>query len=374
MSQSFLDQVAHYARGRVAPEATAWSIGAAPEPALYQEAASLGLLGMEVPEAQGGRGFGFATRAAALEVLAGADFGFAMSLVNTHNIALRLCAPGLEGAAERYLPALLSGRMQACTALTEPGTGSDFAAIGTTARRGAEGWVLNGEKAWIINGRHAGLAVVYAQCAELGDSSGIGAFLVDLTAPGVTRYAIDSAFAQTSLGTGGFHLSGVTLPDEAMVAAPGTAFKAILQEINAARTYVAAMCDGMVQAALDSAAAYGAERCSFGKPLNAIARWQAELEAAQAALAQARAATRQAVEQVAEGADAQLAAAEAKIGSVTCAQTHLPRLLQLMGAEGLRPEHPFTRHIAAAQIAGFTDGATNILKDRVARLTARKET
>jgi len=59
---------------------------------------------------------------------------------------------------------------------------------------------------------------------------------------------------------------------------------------------------------------------------------------------------------------------------VTCAQTHLPQLLQLMGAEGLRPEHPFTRHLAAAQIAGFTDGATNILKDRVAKLTARQRT
>ncbi|MFG6513496.1 acyl-CoA dehydrogenase family protein [Sulfitobacter sp. TB366] len=372
MSQAFLDQVTYFAKGCIAAEAAAWSIGAAPEPALYHEAAALGLLGIEVPEEMGGRGFGFATRAAALEVLAGADFGFAMSLVNTHNIALRLCEVGQDAAAQ-YLPDLLSGRMHACTALTEPGTGSDFAAIRTTARQVAGGWELDGEKAWIINGRQAGLSIVYAQCAEVGDSDGIAAFLVDLNAPGVTRYAIDSAFSQTSLGTGGFYLSGVKLPHEAMLAAPGTAFKAILQEINAARTYVAAMCNGMVQAALDSAAAYGAERCSFGKPLNAIPRWQTEFEAARTTLMQARHATEQAVDKVSQCADAQLAAAEAKISSVSCAQTQLPRLLQLMGAEGLRPEHPFTRHIAAAQMAGFTDGATNILKDRVARLTARKE-
>lgn len=374
MSQAFLDKVTHFAKGRVAPEAAAWSIGAAPEPALYQEAAALGLLGMELPKARGGQGVDFATRVAACEIMAGADFGFAMSLVNTHNIALRLCEEGQVAAVEQTLAALLSGQMHACTALTEPGTGSDFAAICTTARQVDGGWLLDGEKSWIINGRQAGLAVVYAQCAEIGDSSGIGAFVVDLTVPGVTRYAIDSAFAQTSLGTGGFHLDGVKLPQEAMISAPGTAFKAILQEINAARTYVAAMCDGMLQAALDSAAAYGAQRLSFGKPLNQIPRWHAEFDAAERALTQARDVTRHAVAQVSQGADAQLAAAEAKIGSVTCAQTHLPRLLQLMGAEGLRPEHPFTRHIAAAQIAGFTDGATNILKDRVARLTARKET
>ena len=374
MSQAFLEQVAHFATDRVATLAAAWSMGTAPEPALYAEAAALGLLGMEVPQAQGGRGLDFAARAAACEVLAGADFGFAMSLVNTHNIAMRLCEAGQEVAAARYLPALLSGEMHACTALTEPGTGSDFAAIRTTARQVAAGWLLEGEKTWIINGRHAGLSIVYAQCAEIGDSSGIAAFLVDLTAPGVSRYAIDSAFAQTSLGTGGFRLDGVTLPPEAMISAPGTAFKAILNEINAARTYVAAMCDGMMQAALDSAARYGAERSSFGKPLNAIPRWQDEFKSAETALARARNTTQQAIDQVTQGADAQLVAAEAKIGSVTCAQTYLPRLLQLMGAEGLRPEHPFTRHIAAAQIAGFTDGATNILKDRVARLSARKET
>ncbi|MEP3333553.1 acyl-CoA dehydrogenase family protein [Sedimentitalea sp.] len=369
MSQAFLDQVARFAKSRVAPAAAAWSTGATPEPALYQEAAALGLLGMEVPEARGGRGFDFVTRAAACELLAGADFGFAMSLVNTHNVALRLCETGQEVAT-----ALLSGQMHACTALTEPGTGSDFAAIRTTAREVAGEWVLEGEKTWIINGRQAGLSIVYAQCAEIGDSSGIGAFLVDLTAPGVARYAIDSAFAQTSLGTGGFRLAGVKLPQEAMIATPGAAFKAILQEINAARTYVAAMSDGMMQAALDSAATYGAERSSFGKPLNAIPRWQAEFDTAQTALVQTREHTRQVVEQVSHGVDAQLAAAEAKINSVTSAQVHLPRLLQLMGAEGLRPEHPFTRHIAASQIAGFTDGATNILKDRVVRLTACKET
>tara|TARA_R110002020_G_C16320147_1_gene774723 strand:+ start:7074 stop:8198 length:1125 start_codon:yes stop_codon:yes gene_type:complete len=373
MSQTFLDEVARFAADRVAPNAAAWSMGTAPDPALYQAAADLGLLGMEVPRAQGGEGFGFATRAAACGLLAGADFGFAMSLVNTHNIALRLCEGGQEAAAARHLPALLSGQMHACTALTEPSTGSDFAAIRTTAQRVAGGWLLEGEKTWIINGRQAELSIVYAQCAEIGDSSGIGAFLVDLTAPEVTRFAIDSAFAQTSMGTGGFRLAGLFLPEEAMISAPGVAFSAIMNEINAARTYVAAMCDDMVQAALDHAATYGVQRSGFGKPLNAIPSWQAEFDAAHSALAQARAMTLRAVEQVAQGDDAQLAAAEAKIGSVICAQTYLPKLLQLMGAEGLRPEYPFTRHIAAAQIAGFTDGATNVLKERVARLTARKE-
>lgn len=128
----------------------------------------------------------------------------------------------------------------------------------------------------------------------------------------------------------------------------------------------------MLRQAITDVAAYGAHRHSFGKPLNVIASWQASLSAAEAALHASQTLTVQAIDLVNTGRDAQLAAAQAKIEAVTCVQRHLPELLQLMGAEGLRPEHTFSRHIAAAQIAGFTDGATNILKDRVARLTAQK--
>ncbi len=372
--QAFLDQVAGFATDRVAPAAAGWSMGQSPDAAIVAEAAALGLFGMEVPVAQGGAGLDFATRTQAFAILAGADFGFAMSLVNTHNIALRLCQIAPPDLRDQYLPSLLSGQTSACTALTEPGTGSDFAAVTTTARQYRDGWRLNGEKIWIINGRHAGLSIVYTQCANPGDASGIGAFLVDLTAPGVTCYAIDAGFAQTSMGTGGFLFTDVALPAQAQLIAPGTAFKAILTEINAARTYVAAMCNGMMSAAIETVQSYGATRHSFGKPLNAIPSWQAHLADAVAALEASTAVTAKAVTLVTNAQDAQLAAAEAKIAAVTCAQTHLPQLLQLMGAEGLRPEHPFTRHLAAAQIAGFTDGATNILRERVEKLTAKQRT
>lgn len=371
---AFLDQVAAFATDHVAPAAAGWSMGQSPDAAFYEKAAKLGLLGIEVPETHGGLGLNFAMRTHAFAVLAGADFGFAMSLVNTHNIALRLCQIAPECQRDRFVPQLLSGWMSACTALTEPGTGSDFAAVKTTAQQTVDGWLLNGEKTWIINGRHAGLSIVYAQCGTPGDAAGIGAFLVDLNTPGVTRYAIDSGFAQTSMGTGGFTFENVALSAESMLIAPGTAFKAILTEINAARTYVAAMCNGMMQAAIDTTLTYGATRHGFGKPLNAIPSWQANLSAAQNALATSQTQTDHAIQRINSNEDAQLAAAKAKITSVTAAQRHLPELLQLMGAEGLRAHHPFTRHIAAAQIAGFTDGATNILKDRVAKLTAKQRT
>lgn len=372
MTQVFLDSVAEFASDHIAPAATDWSMGATPDTTMYQMAGTLGILGMEVPTSFGGQGLNFSARAAACGILAGADFGLAMSLINTHNIALRLSTNAPDKFCQRYIPALLSGKLSACTALTEPGTGSDFAAVTTMATQTENGWVLNGEKTWIINGRHAELSIVYAQCKTHGDSNGIGAFLVDLNASDVTRYAIDAGFAQTSMGTGGFVLKDVAVEHDALLIAPGTAFKAILTEINGARTYVAAMCNGMMRSAIDRVTAYGARRHSFGRPLNAIPSWQLALSQANADLHRSELLTSQAIALVGAGDDAQLAAAQSKIGAVECAQLHLPALLHLMGAEGLRPEHPFTRHIAAAQVAGFTDGATNILKDRVAKLTAQK--
>lgn len=372
MTQAFLDQVEAFAEKTIVPAASGWSMGAVPDGKIYEKAGQIGILGMQVPQTFGGQGLDFTSRAEACRILAGADFGFAMSLINTHNVALRLSEIAPGALCQRYISDLLSGKISACTALTEPGTGSDFAAVTTRATQTATGWVLNGEKTWIINGRHATLSIVYAQCAAVGDVDGIGAFLVDLNAPNITRYAIDSSFGQTSMGTGGFILRDVEVTQDAMLIAPATAFKAILTEINAARTYVAAMCNGMLARAIRDASTYGARRHSFGKPLNAITSWQASLSAAETALKASQARTAQATDLVNTGQDAQLLAAQAKIDAVTAAQTHLPELLQLMGAEGLRSEHVFCRHIAAAQIAGFTDGATNILKDRVDRLITQK--
>jgi len=230
------------------------------------------------------------------------------------------------------------------------------------------GWVLDGEKTWITNARNAALAIVYAQCGEVGDRSGIGAFLVDLTAPGCRRYAISSAFAQSSTGTGGFTLSGYELTDEHLLVEPGQAFTSIMLEINGARTYVAAMCCGMLDSALSLCTTYGAQRHSFGRPLAAHQAWRLPLAQAETDLAAARSLVQSATNCITSGEDAQLLSAQAKIYAVSTCQKHLPVLLHAMGAEGLRQEYPYARHLGAAQIAALVDGSTEMLLERVSRL------
>lgn len=363
-----LAQVQAFAANQVAPAAEGWSQGGSPDPAFFRQAAALGLFGIELPVSVGGLGFDFQHKADVCKLLAAADFGFAMSVVNTHNVALRLhqSAPAL---AARHLPDLLAGHVGACTALTEPEAGTDVAALRTRASKTPTGWVLNGEKAWIVNGRRAGLAIVFAKCGDGDDGASIGAFLVDLTAPGVARHATDAALSQTSIGTGDFTLDAVHVTAAALILPPGTAFRSILSEINGARAYVAAMCCGMLAAAIKTVATYGQHRSSFGKPLMEHQAWRLDLAQGQTDLAATQALTDRAVAAIPDDPDAQLLAAQAKVHAVQTCQRHLPALLHAMGAEGLRPSHCLTRHLAAIQSAALTDGAIAPLLERVARLS-----
>ncbi|MGL5361373.1 MAG: acyl-CoA dehydrogenase family protein [Bosea sp. (in: a-proteobacteria)] len=363
----FLAEVRTFAHDHVAPNAAGWAREHMDAPDIGLRAADFGLTRVEVPVASGGLGLGFRAKAEACAIIAATDFGLAMSLVNTHNVAKRIATTAPETVAKALLPDLLSGRAAACTALTEVDAGSDVTAMRCTAEKVAGGWLLSGEKIWIVNARHAALSIVYAQTAQPGHGAGIGAFLVDLTEPTCKRFAVEAGFSQASIGTGGFRLNRCFVPDERLLLPPGTAFKAILEEINGARIYVAAMCCAMVSASLRLAQAYGERRHTFGKPLNQHPTWREPLASCATALAASWALVETAIDATERGADTRHLAAAAKVNAVNLAQAELPRLLHAMGAEGLRDTYPFTRHIGAAQIAALTDGSTAMLLDRLGR-------
>ncbi len=365
-----LQAIASFASRTVATAAAGWAMGLQCDRQIAAQAARLGLTALQVPIDRGGLGLSYAFKVRACEILAAADFGFAMSVVNTHNIALNVARFAPTELADLFLPRLLDGRSAACTALTEPGTGSDVAAMTTIAVRDGDGWQISGEKTWIVNARHADVAIVYAQCGQKGDRSSIGAFLVDLTVPQCKRYPMNSPFSQTSTGTGGFVLDGCRVPTAHLLLAPGTALKSILSEINGARTYVAAMCCGMVAEGLATVQDYGRARTTFGRPLAQHQAWRHTIADVAADLAAARTLVDQAVQAFTSDTDAEHSAAAAKLHAVAMCQRHLPALLHAMGAEGLKPEYPFARHIAASHVAALTDGSSNMLRERLSRRAA----
>jgi alkylation response protein AidB-like acyl-CoA dehydrogenase len=364
--QRTVDAAREFVASHVTPHVQAWDRGLADSHAVLPAAAAAGLLGLEVPVAQGGLGLSFCCKRQVAEILAGADFGLAMSVINTHNVANHLARMAAPDVARRFVPALLSGQRTGCTALTEPGAGSDFAAITTLARKVGDEWQLDGRKTWIVNGTHADVVVVYAQTEPGSGARGIAAFVVDGCRSGFVREARADSTAARGIDAGGFVLQGYRARANELLHPPGEAFKSALASINGARIYVAAMCCGMVHESLRVASVYGAQRCTFGRPLYEHQGWRWSLADAAIDLAAARLLVDAATTLIDEGRNAQTAAAQAKVFATRMAGRHIAALMHAMGAEGLREQHPLLRHLAAAQVATLVDGSTEMLLDRVA--------
>jgi len=367
-TDALLARAAAFARDVVMPGAPRWEAEMRIGCEAVEAAAAIGLTGLEVPTDWGGLGLGFTVKAQVAEVLGAADFGFTMSLINTHNVAAKLAREAPPDLARRYVPDLLAGRRLGCTALTEPSAGSDFGAIRTLAMRTPQGWRIDGEKAWITNAAEADVIVLYAQTEAGSGGRGIACFVVDGRRDGFSRQPAFALSGQHAIGTGAFKLNGYIARDDEMLQPPGRAFKSALGSINGARCYIAAMCNGMVGEALRSALVYGAQRHSFGKPLADHQGWRWRLAEASAELAAARLLVAQAAAQVESGADAQLLSAQAKLVCTRLAERQLPVLAQAMGAEGLKREHCFGRHLAGARVASFVDGSSEMLLERIAAL------
>ena len=371
--RGFVAAAAGFANRVIAPSAPGWDRDGTPLPrSVIAEWVGLGLNTLLVSTAKGGAGASYFAKIAVAEAIARACFPSAFALMLIQGSVTRMEREGSPDQIARYLPRLMDGTLIGSPSLTEPGAGSDFAAITTRATKIPGGWRLDGEKAWVTVGAIADMLVMYAQTEPGSGAAGIASFLVDLHAPGVTRLPPAALIGGAAIGACGIRLEGVHVPDTDLFAPPGQAFKRALRSITGARTHVAAMICATVETALRTAVDYGEQRRSFGRKLlqHQGLRWQlanvaTELEAA-------RALTHRAVHSFAGGGDPQIEAAIAKKYAAEMATRSVAACMQAMGAEGLRPEHGLGRHMASARIAAYVDGTTEIMTERIgAALVAR---
>ncbi|MCP4228333.1 MAG: acyl-CoA dehydrogenase, partial [Actinomycetia bacterium] len=182
-----LSQVRVFRETAVDPHVAQWEHDRIMAVDALRQAATLGLAGMEVPVERGGLDIGFLGKLAVIDVLCETSMAFAFSLVNTANVAARLATSGADSQRRRYLDDLLCGTRFGCSALTEPGAGSDFAAIAIQAKKVEGGWRLNGEKAWITHAAEADIVICYAQTDPGSGVADIASCLVDGHSDGVER-------------------------------------------------------------------------------------------------------------------------------------------------------------------------------------------
>ncbi len=349
-----------FAAEHITPYAADWELNRIVPVKTFREAAAVGLSGVLVPKELGGHGASHIAAAKVLEELAGACFAFTFGLWVHNNLLNAIARNGTPEQIARYVPAMLAGERIGAFCLTEPGAGSDAAAITTRAKESAHGWRLSGEKAWVTNGTHADVFGVYAQTNPAQGWRGIASFLVSGDAPGLVREAPYTLLGGHAMGVTGLRLTDCPVPEADLLFGPGDGFKAAMRGITMARTFVAASCCGILTSSLKTALTYGAKRQAFGKPLLTFQGLQWELADVATDLEAARLLTYQAAAALDQGEAAIAEAAYAKKFASRVALTGVSQCMQVMGAVGLRTDTPLGRHLATAKITHYLDGATEI--------------
>jgi len=234
---------------------------------LFERAGELGLTGLPYPEEYGGAGMGSFAWALAAEEIAAADMGMAVSL--SVHILSQLCvfANGTDAQKRRFLPPMTAGRELGAFALTEPGAGSDAAAVALSARRDGDDYLLTGTKIWITNAGEAARYVVFGTVDRSRGKAGITAFVVEADTPG---FRLGSKERKMGIrGTTGYEI----VFDEARVPAAnrlgeeGDGLRVALSALGAGRIGIAACCTGLARNALELATRYALERRQFGRAI-----------------------------------------------------------------------------------------------------------
>ncbi len=349
-----------FTREMVVPNAAEWEFTRQVPLDTIRAAASAGLMGLLVPKEHGGQGLSYTAVSRVMEELASGCMSFAFSLVVHNNLTDNILRNGTTAQIDQFIPRLIKGEHIGAFCLTEPGAGSDAAAITTEAKAVDGAWVLNGHKAWITNGAVANLFSVYAQTDPALGWKGIVCILVEDKAPGLQRGDVYKMLGGHAMGTAELILKDCRVSEENLLIGPGDAFKAAMNGISVARAIVGAMCCGMIRASLECALDYASKRQVFGRPVAGFQGIQWQLADVATNLEASRLLTYQATLAIDRGEDANVKAAHAKKFATRVALADISNCMQAMGAEGLRSDHPLGRHLASAKMAQYLDGTTEI--------------
>jgi alkylation response protein AidB-like acyl-CoA dehydrogenase len=260
--------VREFAEAELGPHVRAWDDAQAYPPDLVGRLAALGLMGIQVPEAYGGAALSAVDYCLCIEELARVDPSIALSVAAHNGLCVaHLAMFGTEAQRARYLPRLVRGDTIGAWALTEAGSGSDAAAMRTTARRDGDGFVLNGTKHFITHGRTAGVLIVMAVTDGARPQHGISAFLVERGAPGLVAGRQEHKLGMRASETSEVILDNCRVPADALVGAWNEGFINTLQVLDAGRIGIAALAVGLAQGAYEAARDYAVTRRQFRHPL-----------------------------------------------------------------------------------------------------------
>ncbi|MCZ2114772.1 MAG: acyl-CoA dehydrogenase family protein [Anaerolineae bacterium] len=328
---------------------------------LLPKMAALGLLGICLPVRYGGAGMDYLSLGIVSEGLEFADSSVRETIaVHLGLHAMPIFQWGTEEQKRHFLPGLATGEHMGCFGLTEPGAGSDVAALSSRAKRDGDDYILNGEKMWITLADVADRFLVFAKTQpELG-ANGITAFILERGWPGLTTGTIEGKMGVHASNTGRVVMADVRVPASHRLGEEGEGFKIAMSALDNARYGVAAGAVGIIKACLEESIAYGRQRETFGRPIvqyqlvqQMLAHMQQSIDIGQLLVWKAGWLKNQGIRNTRETSAAKWYCTEA-------ARRAADDAVQIHGAYGYSDEYNVERHLRNTKSSVIYEGTSQI--------------
>lgn len=365
--QAIFDMARDFGQARIAPHARAWEEAGTIPRDLWSDVAELGLGGLYVSEDHGGTGLSRLDATLVFEALSMACPSVA-SFLSIHNMCGGMIDKfGDDAARERWLPRLCRMETIFSYCLTEPGSGSDAAALRTRADRDDQGWRLNGAKAFISGGSYSDAYIVMARTGGDGPR-GISALIVEKGTSGLSFGALEQKMGWRAQPTTQVQFDDCVIPAANLLGQEGRGFSYAMAGLDGGRLNIAACALGGAQAALDATLTYMGERRAFGQSLDQFQALQFRLAEMETALQSARILLRQAAWKLDHDAkDATKFCAMAKLHVTDRAFEVANQCLQLHGGYGYLADYGIEKIVRDLRVHQILEGTNEIMRVIISR-------
>jgi alkylation response protein AidB-like acyl-CoA dehydrogenase len=367
--EALVSAAAEFAAREIAPRVQEYDENEYLPADMLRQMAELGFFGGVISEEWGGLGLDYVTFANLIEEISKV----------CHVIGTLVSMPsGLVGASierfgtseqkDRWLRPLAAGRIFGAAAVTEPGSGSDVAAMTTTYSRDGDGFVINGSKAWISNLAICSFVLTFATRDPSLGKSGVSAFIIPADTPGLDLRPYKNKLGFRPLSTGDVFLNDVCVGRDALIGEEGDGFRAAMTAVERGRLGVAARSVGVIQACLDDSIAYAKGRKAFDRPIAEFQIVQSKLTEMVVGAATARLLVHECAEALQRGERARQLTSMAKMYASDVAFRSTADAMQIFGAYGVSPEYRIGRLFRDSKILQIVEGSNDLHRALIAEM------
>ncbi|MEQ8238708.1 MAG: acyl-CoA dehydrogenase family protein [Cyclobacteriaceae bacterium] len=366
--QMIADMVRDFSLKEIEPNKMEWDESQDFPLHIFKKLGELGLMGVLVPQAFGGSGFGYNEYVTAIIELGKVDGSIALSMAAHNSLCTgHILQHGNQLQKEKYLPKLASCEHLGAWGLTEPNTGSDAGNMKTTAVKTDGGWLLNGAKNFITHGISGDIAVVIARTGELGASRNASAFVVERSAKGFKGGRKENKLGMRCSETAEMIFEDCFVPDDQLIGEVGDGFVQSLKVLDGGRISIAALSCGIAEGALDCSLAYAQEREQFGRSIAQFQGISFKLAEMATTLEAAKLLTYNAADMKNRGKNVTKESAMAKLYASEAAVNLANEAVQIFGGYGYTKDYPAEKFYRDAKLCTIGEGTSEIQKLVISR-------